>query len=203
MIEIIISGGSGDLAQNFKNEYSDKYKIYTPGREIFDVTNEDSIIEYIHDKDIDVLINNAGSIHPKRIIESDSNLWINDINVNLIGTYLCTKHVLIKNKDAIIINISSSAGFMHYPDWSSYCSAKSAVITFTKCLSSDNYNAYCLCPGAIDTKFRDGLNIINNNMMSTSYVSNKINEVISNKYKAGDILFFRKNEFILNPDKDL
>lgn len=196
---VLITGGGGDLAQDFKNRFNKSFHILTPTRSDLDVTDELSIKNFFLNNNVDILINNAGSIHPKRLLDTDSKLWINDINVNLVGTYLCSKYALLNNGDCFVINISSTAGYEAYPDWSSYCISKAGVITFTKCLSNDGFNSFCLCPGAVDTKFRNNFNLSNVNAMSSSVVSEYIVDVINGKYKPGDVLFFRKNEFKLNP----
>jgi 3-oxoacyl-[acyl-carrier protein] reductase len=199
MISILITGGAGDWATSFQLKYGKQFNIKLANRTDLDVTSKFSVTEFFKKNTFDVIINNAGAIHPKRILEVVTDDWINDINVNLIGTFLVTKYALEKNRDAMIISISSTAGFNSYPDWSSYCSSKAGVITFTKCLAKDNINAYCLCPGALDTKFRDHLNLSNDNVMDCDELSKHVLNVIKNKYDKGDILFFRKNEFILNP----
>lgn len=199
MKTILITGGCGDWASSFKDAYSDSFNILTPGRSELDVTNESMIASYFLKHDIDILVNNAGSIHPKRILESDSRLWINDINVNLIGVYLASKYALKANEKTLIINISSTAGFNAYPDWSSYCASKAGVLTLTKSMASDGFGVYCLCPGGFDTKFRDNFDLDNSSLMSCSEISDHVVDVISGKYASGDILFFRKDEFKLNP----
>lgn len=199
MKSILITGGAGDWAKNFNESFNDQFEISTPNRTELDVSCQQSILAYFQDKKFDIVINNAGSIHPHRILETDSAQWINDINVNLIGTFLITKSALIANKATTIINISSTAGFNAYPDWSSYCSAKAGVITLSKCLAKDDVNIYCLCPGAIATKFRDKFDLPNDNAMDCNVMSDHIIDIIAGKYNAGDVLFFRKNEFILNP----
>jgi 3-oxoacyl-[acyl-carrier protein] reductase len=199
MINILITGGAGDWAKSFQHNYQHQFNIITPSRAELDVTNETSVVQYFKDNKFNVVINNAGSIHPCRVLESDSALWINDINVNLIGTYLVAKSALLANKQTKIINISSTAGFNSYPDWSSYCASKAGVITLSKSLSKDNFDVFCLCPGAIDTKFRDSLNLSNDNAMSCEVMSSHIIDILDDKYTSGDVLFFRKNEFILNP----
>ena len=199
MKTVLITGGAGDWASSFKSNYSSEFNILTPGRAELDVTNEAMVESYIDQNRIDVLINNAGSIHPKKILQSDSKLWINDINVNLVGTYLAAKYVLKSNSEALIINISSTAGFNAYADWSSYCASKAAVITLSKSLANDGFKSYCLCPGGFDTKFRDNFDLNNDNLMPCSEISRHVMGVIDSQYKPGDVLFFRKGEFKLNP----
>jgi short-subunit dehydrogenase len=201
MINILITGGSGDWAQSFKEKYTQEYNIETPNRKELDVSCQKSITAYFDKNNFDVVINNAGSIHPFGILESNTELWINDIQVNLIGTFLISKSALHANRNTTVINISSTAGFNSYPDWSSYCASKSGVITLSKCLAKDGFNVYCLCPGAIDTKFRNKFNLPNDNIMNCDNVSDYVIDILSGNYSSGDVLFFRKNEMILNPDK--
>ena len=191
MKKILITGGGGDWAQSFKVQYSDQFEVFTPGRHELDVTSPQMVANYLSDKTFDIVINNAGTIHPKRILESDEQLWIKDIEVNLIGVYLVAKHALAGNKDTCIINISSAAGFSAYADWSSYCASKAAVNTLTKSLASDGFSSYALCPGGFDTKFRNYFNLDNNNLMSCEKVSEYVMAIIAGDYNSGDVIFFR------------
>ena len=199
MQKMLITGGQGDLAQAIAKRYQNEYELLLPSSKELDVTDKLQVKAYLSDKNIDVLINNAGTIHPKRILESDEDLWEQDIQVNLIGPYRVAKKVLERNPKAIIINISSTAAFNAYPDWSSYCSSKAGLMTFTKCLANDGFESYCLCPGAILTKFRDGLDLNNDNAMSTEQFLHVAENVINGIYESGDVMYFRKNELIVNP----
>ena len=196
---ILITGGGGDWAQSFANEFSDAFDITLVSRQQLDVTRDSEVASYFEDKVFDVVINNAGCIHPNRLLESDSAEWIQDISVNLIGTYLVSKYALKNNQNTLIINISSTAGFNAYKDWSSYCSSKAGVITLSKSMANDGFEVICMAPGAIETKFRDKFNIPNNNIMTCSEFSKHVVDVLNGQYQSGDVLFIRKNEFVLNP----
>ena len=198
-MKILITGGAGDWAVNFQRQYGEQYDITNIARQDLDVTSADAVEDFFKGQHFDVVINNAGSIHPERILDADPQKWINDINVNLIGTFLVSKYALHANKKTVIINISSTAGFNAYANWSSYCSAKAGVITLSKSLANDDFEVYCVCPGAIDTKFRDGLNLSNANAMHCEHLSKYIIDILQGKYTSGDVLFIRKNEFVLNP----
>jgi len=197
--KMLITGGQGDIAQAIAERYKDEYELYLPSSKELDVTDKNSVNEYIKDLEFDVLINNAGAIHPRRILESNEELWERDIKVNLVGPYLVTKRVLENNKNAIIINISSTAAFNSYKDWSSYCSSKAGLVTFTKCLAEDGFNAICLCPGAVLTKFRDDLGLSNENAMTTLQVVQLMEKVILGCYQKGDVIFLRIDEIVVNP----
>ncbi len=199
MTSILITGGAGDWASSFKKQHDQSFNITTLGRKELDVTSPEAVNDYFTDKSFDIVINNAGSIHPARIADADPQKWINDINVNLIGTFLVSQAAVKAKPNTQIINISSTAAFNAYGNWSSYCSAKAGVLTLSKSLANDGYEAYCVCPGAIDTKFRDGLNLSNANAMTCEHLSTYIIDIIDGKYQSGDVLFIRKDEFILNP----
>src|SRR5699024_5932281 len=63
---------------------------------------------------IDILINNAGTLdHVSQLENQNDDYWDRDLNVNLTGTYYCTKAVWPYMKEAgegKIINMSSVAG---------------------------------------------------------------------------------------------
>lgn len=192
--QMLITGGEGDLAIAIGEKYSNKYDLFLPSSKELDVTNLDNVKKYVGSKTFDVVINNAGTIHPRRILESDEELWQKDIQVNLIGSYFVSKNVLERNSNAIVVNVSSTAAFNYYSNWSSYCASKAGVVTLTKCLANDGFKVFCLCPGAIKTKFRDGLGLSNANAMSFDLFLEKLDEVISGAYEPGDAVMFRKNE---------
>ncbi len=83
---------------------------------------------------IDVLFNNAGSFRSiSGVVESEPEIWWEDVRVNLFGTYLMTKEVLpsMMARDAgIIINMDGGRP----PGGSAYGSSKAAVAEFTKIL---------------------------------------------------------------------
>lgn len=194
-MNILITGGNSDIAKYLYSYLSIlNYTIDAPLRNELNVTCYTSVSQYFKNKKYDLVINCAGSLYSSTIINSDPLKWINDINVNLIGTYLICRESLLMNKKCKIINISSTAAFNSYNDWSSYCASKAGVLKISQALSKDNYNVITLCPGAIDTKFRQGLSIENPNVMTIEEGCLPIIEAINNKYNIGDIIFYRKNE---------
>ncbi|WP_272582415.1 SDR family oxidoreductase [Providencia sp. PROV257] len=195
-MNIIITGGNSDIATyiSMKLENSN-FMVYRPSKEELDVTSELSVESYFASTPVDILINCAGTLYSSNIIDSCPKLWIRDINVNLIGTYLTCRMALIHNPKCRIINISSTAAFNAYNDWSSYCASKSGVLKISKALELDNFNVVTLCPGAIDTKIRKNLTIDNPNLMNLEEGCSPILDAINNAYSSGAVIFYRKNEF--------
>lgn len=194
MKKILITGGAGDLATAINESLKDNFQIFTPSRNELDVASISSVKKYFYKKKFDVVINNAGTLYSSLVVESDPELWIRDIKVNLIGTYLISKYALLNNKDTLLINISSTAAYSSYKDWTSYCASKAGVLKLSEGLSLDGYDVITLCPGAIETKMRDGLNIPNSNIMSVDEGVKPIVDSILGVYKSGSIIFYRKNE---------
>lgn len=194
MKTILITGGSGDLATAIKNTLKDSFKVFTPSRDELDVSSVKSVQNFFDKKQFDIVINNAGTLYSSLVVESDPELWIRDINVNLIGTYLVSRYALSNNKNTRLINISSTAAYSSYKDWTSYCASKAGVLKLSEGLSLDGYEVITLCPGAIETKIRKGLNIPNKNVMSVDEGVKPIIDAIWGKYESGNIIFYRKNE---------
>ena len=90
---------------------------------------------------IDILVNNAGRNTLNPVEKLTDEEWDLVINVNLKGTFLCTKAVIptmIEQKSGSIINISSFEGWSGSPMGEShYAATKSGIMGFTKALARE------------------------------------------------------------------
>ena len=108
---------------------------------------------------IDVLVNNAGIVYYKSIMNTTEEEWDKTIDTNLKGTFLFTKEVLpymIENKfGGIIINVSSGAGKSGFSNLSSYCASKFGMIGLTESVAKEiidnNIKVMAICPGGVYT----------------------------------------------------
>lgn len=109
---------------------------------------------------IDFLINNAAIIHPPvDLVDFDTRLWRQVIDVNLVAVALLTKAVLpnmIENGAGKIINVSSIGGRKGARQRTAYRAAKAGVISLTESIAAEvkrhGIDVNCICPGAVDTE---------------------------------------------------
>lgn len=113
---------------------------------------------------IDLLVNNAGITKDNLILRMTEEDFDAVQNINLKGTFNCTKHVariMIKQKFGRIINISSVVGITGNLGQSNYSASKAGVIGFTKSiareLASRNITVNAIAPGFIQTKMTDAI----------------------------------------------
>ena len=162
---LIITGRRKDRLENLSQELTDKYNIdVTPL--CFDVRNNDEVIRSINslsNKNIDVLINNAGLASGLNKIQNGSlDDWEKMIDTNIKGLLYVSKAIMplmIKNKKGHIINIGSTAGKEAYLKGNVYCGTKHAVDAISKSMRIDllehGIKVTQVCPGAAETEFSE------------------------------------------------
>ncbi len=183
-VSIITGGARGigkEISMLFANNGSDiaicdvsqealdaaKADIEKTGRKVatfvVDVTNSAQVEEMVEktlDKfgKIDILINNAGITRDGLLIRMKESDWDAVLNVNLKGTFICTKAVsktMMKSHYGKIVNMASIIGIMGNAGQANYAASKGGVIAFTKSvakeLASRNVNVNAIAPGFIQT----------------------------------------------------
>ncbi|HER24780.1 MAG TPA: 3-oxoacyl-ACP reductase FabG [Candidatus Atribacteria bacterium] len=152
-----------DLVENLAK------KLDSSGKKIIaikaDVTDEIMIknaMEQVFDKfgKIDILINNAGISLHKTIKEMSVEDFNKVININLNGTFICSKTVIPymeKQKRGKIVNIASLAGRTGRPGVGvNYAASKAGVIGLTQTLARElgpsGIYVNSICPGPILTE---------------------------------------------------
>ena len=121
-----------------------------------------NVVDYTVEKygRIDILINNAGYGAFGFLEEASDEEIRNQFNVNYFGLIDCIKGVLPqmrKQKDGVIVNISSIAGRFGLPFTSLYNSSKFAVEGLTECLHYElslfGIDIKTVAPGSFRTGF--------------------------------------------------
>lgn len=130
--------------------------------DVTDETQVGSVVEAALDEfgSIDVLANVAGIFPTHTLEEMTSDDWHRVIDVNLNGTFNCTKAVYPSMKDqqyGRIVNVSSAAGgrIGWSGDLSHYAASKGGVLGFTRSaaigLAPHEITMNTIIPGLIDT----------------------------------------------------
>ncbi len=105
---------------------------------------------------LDVLVNNAGVFERRPLAESDEAFWDSMIDINVKGTYFCSRAALpaLEESGGAIVNLASIAGLEGYAGVTVYCASKGAIVNLTRAMAIELAPAIrvnCVCPGVIDT----------------------------------------------------
>ena len=136
-----------------------------------DVSKEDEVIEMINEivdyfGSLDILVNNASVCKDSLLMDKDMESFRRILDVNLIGTYLCSKYaakIMLDNGNGSIINVSSTNAIdTYYPESCDYDASKAGVISLTHNLARE-FSPYirvnCVCPGWVNTDMNKELSV--------------------------------------------
>ncbi|HKO00430.1 MAG TPA: SDR family oxidoreductase, partial [Thermoanaerobaculia bacterium] len=110
----------------------------------------------------ELLVNNAGTVDPKPLVDVEPDEWDRMFAVNVRGTYLASRRALpsmIAKRSGAIVNVASISGVVgpeKFPGFVSYCASKAAVIALTEALAVEvkqyGVRVNAISPGSVDTK---------------------------------------------------
>ena len=143
----------------------------------------DSMINKIYKEfgHLDILVNNASIDSDQDFELKTKEEFMKTLEVNLVGTYLLSKKIGLKMKEAKkgnIINISSTNGIdTTYPESIDYDASKAGVISLTHNLA--NYFApyirvNTICPGWVNTDMSKDL--------SKEFKERELNKILLNRF---------------------
>lgn len=137
------------------------------GKRILAIQADQGIAEQVDDTveraiaelgQLDILVNNAGTNIHGGIHEIEEEDWDAVVRINQTGPMLCTRAAtrhMIPRGYGRIINISSIFGLLGYPNRTSYCATKGALVNMTRVwaaeLAPNGITVNCICPGPFDT----------------------------------------------------
>jgi 3-oxoacyl-[acyl-carrier protein] reductase len=108
---------------------------------------------------VDVLVNNAGSVRDKLLIQMSPADWEDLIRTDLMSAFATTKAAIMSGmmraRWGRIVNITSIVGLMGNAGQSNYAAAKAGLIGFTKSIAreygSRNITCNAVAPGYVRT----------------------------------------------------
>jgi 3-oxoacyl-[acyl-carrier protein] reductase len=134
--------------------------------DVANLNEVERMMEAILDKfgKIDILVNNAGITRDKLILRMTEEDWDAVLNVNLKGTFHCTKVVvrhMAKQRGGKIVSIASVVGEMGNAGQVNYAASKAGVIGLTKTIAREfaqrRINVNAIAPGYIETPMTEVL----------------------------------------------
>ena len=180
--KILITGASGGIGKALSDVFikakcqiiftsSDKLKLESLRKDFgskhlyyfLDLSDSTSLSENIkkiteENKDIEILISNAGVTKDNLILRMKKNQWDDVININLNSNFHIIKSIIpnmIKNKKGRIIGITSVVAFTGNPGQANYTASKSGMIAMYKSLALEvaqrNININLIAPGFIES----------------------------------------------------
>lgn len=113
---------------------------------------------------IEILVNNAGITRDGLLLRMKEEDWDQVININLKGTFLCSKEavkIMSKNRYGRIINIASVVAFMGNPGQANYSASKAGIVGLTKTVAKEyasrGITVNAVAPGFITTAMTEAL----------------------------------------------
>jgi len=108
---------------------------------------------------IDILVNNAGILgEDTPVAELAEAAWDHVLDINLKGTFLCSRAVvpaMVRNKRGVIVSLGSISGKEGNANMAPYSVSKAGVICFTKVLAKelmdDGIRVNCVAPALINS----------------------------------------------------
>lgn len=159
--ELILSGRNEKVLTELKNELG-RTEIITA--DLSDRNEVFKVYDFCRDKNVDMLVNNAGYGIFGRFDETDLDDELDMLGVNIYAAHILTKLFLcdFKKRDSgIILNVASVAGFMTGPLLSSYYASKNYILRLSLAIYEElrrersNVKITVFCPGPVDTNFNN------------------------------------------------
>lgn len=177
--DIIAVARDGEALNQLKEELSTK--VDTISVDLADVDACKQLYELVKNKNIDVLINNAGFGDFGEFTNTDLDKELNMIEVNVKAVHILTKLFLqdmLKRDSGYILNVASIAGFMPGPLMATYYSTKAYIVRLTQSIYTElekkksKVTVSVLCPGPVNTNFNKVANVhFNLKGQSSEYVA--------------------------------
>lgn len=185
-IHLIINGRDLSHLEETAKTLRSKVSVQVIQADLAKPSQRKQLIEVIHQRVPDLVINNAGfALYNEAILHStDKQLEIMEVNgmALLELTLEAAKAMKAANKKGVVLNVSSVAGFFVFPYFSVYAASKSFVNELSQSLDYElapqGIRVLAACPGMVDTNFRvrsgGTPNLDKKGLMTSHYAAERI-----------------------------
>lgn len=165
-LQILISGGEGDLARALQKEFlHQSHCVHAPGRRAMDVVDEVQVENYFSRlQRLDILVANAGLTRDGALTGLTAQDFDDVVNANLRGTFLCSRAALklmLKQRSGHIVLIGSRAARYGTRGQSLYAAAKAGLVGFAQSIAREygprNIRCNVVLPGFLETRMTAAL----------------------------------------------
>ena len=186
---VINYNSNEENAKKVEKEIKDNYNVETLLVKA-DVSNEKDVLKILNEtlnkfNRIDVLVNNAGIAIDTTLEDKTVEIFKRTLDTNLIGTFLCCKHIGTYMKEqgsGSIINISSTNAIdSFYPYSMDYDSSKSGVISLSHNFASlyaPSIRVNTIAPGWVNTEM--------NKNLDEDYIKEECKHILLNRFASPD-----------------
>jgi short-subunit dehydrogenase len=157
---IIVARNQGELDDTAAELGNNGIKIETISKDLSNMEEAFALCQEIGDRQIDVLVNDAGQGVYGLFKDNDIERELDIIHLNICATVIITKHFvqqMVTRGEGRILNLGSVAGKLPGPWQAVYHATKAFVLSFTTAireeLKDSGVTLTALMPGVTDTDF--------------------------------------------------
>lgn len=177
----VVTGGSGGIGTAVARRLlSDGHRVLLTGRDLgrleetagsldgevqvaaFDVTDEDAVEDALEDREVDVLVANAGNAWSAPVERTNLGDWDRLLAVNATGVFLCVRAVLpgmLARNRGRIVTVASTAALAGARYTAAYTASKHAALGLVRAVAAEvggtRVTANAVCPTFVDTPMTD------------------------------------------------
>jgi len=147
-----------NIKQDIEKKYAVNVQVITMDLAVLDAAED--LFKKVKNKNIDVLINNAGfglygDFLQEDLKKEEQMLILNIITLTKLTRLFAEK--MVQNNGGNIVNIASTAAFQPVPTLATYSATKSYVLNFSEAIAFElkpkNVFVTAICPGATNSEF--------------------------------------------------
>ena len=187
---VIVTGRSEDKLNAMQTQYENMSACVM---DLLDQTSVDKAIAQVFNKNIDLIILNAGDYELTPSLENNYDTFYKIMNINFLAhVHLINKSVsylLEQTNKSTICLVGSMASIIGLPNASAYCASKAALTSYAQTLYFDfqntNIDVKLVTPGFVKTRLTDKNTFKMPMIVTSEYAADQIYKATeSNKFET-------------------